>query len=137
MPSHSFIFPCHYYHISLQCSILSHIFYYSYRTSYYVPVQIKSHLFNEIFQMTLIHSNFSFFFYQEVPEIALRVNGGGYKVRFVALENSLSTCVPHSIFRLLVQRPTCFAGNAPSIGPQPQVTVSHDLHISPKDLCGW
>eukprot|EP00069_Balaena_mysticetus_P015378 bmy_09125T0 len=45
----------------------------------------------------------------EVPEIALRVNGGGYNVRFVALENSLSTCVPHSIFRLLVQRPTCFA----------------------------
>ena len=30
-----------------------------------------------------------------------------------------------------------FAGNAPFIGPQPQVIISHDLYISPKDLYGW
>lgn len=45
--------------------------------------------------------------------------------------------VPHSKFRLLVQRPTYFAGNAPSIGSQPQVILFYGLRIFPEDLCGW
>lgn len=38
--------------------------------------------------ITLIHVNFSFFF-QKAPEIALTVNGGGYDMGHVALENNL------------------------------------------------
>lgn len=46
-------------------------------------------------------------------------------------------CVPLSIFMFLVQRPIYFAGNIPSVSPQPQVIAAHDLHFSSKNLCGW